>query len=102
MSLFKQLPMRSEDYRDWVKQQPCVLTGIEPAGDCHHIISVGEGGAGTKACDLLSFPVTRESHQKFHRLDLHPELKDEQWKHVAKTLQRAIRTDCEALSKLSL
>lgn len=91
MNLQKENKVRSKKYRDWVKTLPCVLTGVEPAGDCHHVIAVGEGGTGTKACDLLTFPVTRESHGKFHRLDLYPELKDEQWKYVAKTLQKAIK-----------
>ena len=90
MSFFKDNPYRSRKYLDWIKEQPCAVTGL-PADDPHHIIGVMEGGTGTKACDLLCFPVTREEHDKFHRLDLHPELKDEQWKHVSKTLQKAIK-----------
>jgi len=100
MSLQKNKPIRSKKYRDWVKTLPCILTGVEPAGGCHHGIAIGEGGVGTKACDLLSMPVTEESHQKFHRLDLYPELKEEQWRYIAKTLQRAIKEG--ALSKLSI
>ncbi len=102
MSFFKDKPFRSKQYRDWVKTLPCVLTGIEPAGDCHHVISVGEGGTATKACDLLSFPVTRESHQLFHRLDENTELKLEQWKFVAKTLQKAIKDEIKALNAISV
>jgi len=91
MSFFKDSPYRNKEYLDWVKEQPCVITGL-PADDPHHVIGVGEGGTATKACDLLCFPVIREEHGKFHRLDLYPELRDEQWKYCAKTLQKALKS----------
>ena len=90
MAFFKDLPYRNKEYTDWVKSQPCAITGL-PADDPHHVIGVGEGGIGTKACDLLCFPVIREEHDKFHRLDLNPEYRDLQWKLAAKTLQKAIK-----------
>jgi hypothetical protein len=68
------------------------VCGLSDHSEAHHIIGIGDGGTGTKACDLLSMPVCNNCHvPKFHRLDIYPELRDEQWKWVAKTLQKAIK-----------
>ena len=91
MSLQKEHPIRSKSYLKWVKSLDCCLCGA-PADTYHHIIGIGDGGTGTKACDLLTMPVCVGCHiPKFHRLDLYPELRDEQWKYVSKTLQKAIK-----------
>ena len=91
MSFFKILPYRDKEYLKWIDGLDCCLCGA-PADTHHHIIGIGDGGTGTKACDLLAMPVCGDCHvPKFHRLDLNPELKDEQWRHVSKTLQKAIK-----------
>lgn len=90
MSFFKDNPVRDKKYRDWVESQPCMICSVEPAGDCHHGISLGygEGGMGTKACDLLSMPLCREHHQQMHR---NSGMQKDQWRYIAKTLQKAIK-----------
>ena len=88
-SYFKDPPVRNKRYRDWVKTLPCCMTNVEPAGDCHHLVGVGnEGGMGIKACDLLTMPLTRKAHAIMHQ---DPELWPDQWQYIAKTLQRAIK-----------
>jgi len=90
VSFFKEEVYRNKKYLKWIDGLDCCLCNA-PADTHHHIIGVGEGGTGTKAGDLLSMPVCGKCHvPKFHRLDLYPELKYEQWKHVSKTLQKAI------------
>lgn len=90
MNLQKENKVRNKKYTKWVESLDCCLC-FAPADDHHHIIGIGDGGTGTKACDLLTMPVCRPCHGKFHRLDQNPELKLEQWKFVSKTLQRAIK-----------
>lgn len=78
---------RSKKYLDWVRQQPCVLTGM-PADDAHHIIGIGGmSGMGLKAPDWAVMPVTRESHARFHN---EPDLWPDQWEYIARTLGKAI------------
>ncbi len=87
MSFFKDKPFRSIKHTGWVKSLDCCNCGA-PADDPHHIINEREGGTGTKACDLLSMPLCRPCHSEIHR----PEGdKSQQWKWVAKTLQKAIK-----------
>ena len=91
ISFFKDPPYRNKKYLKWIDGLDCCLCGA-PADTHHHIIGIGDGGTGTKACDLLAMPVCNACHiPKFHRLDTYPELRDEQWKYVSKTLQRAIK-----------
>ena len=87
MSFFKDPPIRSKAYLKWVKEQPCILCQA-PADDPHHIIATGDGGMGTKACDLLTMPVCRPCHNKIHDT---PEYWELQWKYVTLTLQKAIK-----------
>ncbi len=87
MSFFKDKPFRSKKYTDWVKSLDCCACGVN-SSEPHHIINEGEGGTGTKACDLLSMPLCRPCHVKIHRADGD---KSQQWKWVAKTLQKAIK-----------
>ena len=91
MSYFKDNPVRSRKYLDWVKEQDCIICGA-PSDDPHHIIGMGEGGTGTKACDLLTMPVCREHHNTIHH---RPEFWELQWKYVAKTLQKYIKNEVE-------
>lgn len=91
MSLQKQKPFRSKKYTDWVKSLPSVVSGM-PADDPHHIIGHGQGGTGTKASDLFTFPLTRLEHAVLHNdYRVWEEQHGSQWKHVAKTLELAQR-----------
>ena len=93
MSFFKDNPYRDKAYLKWIDGLECCLCG-SPADTHHHIIGVGDGGMGTKACDLLAMPVCTGidgCHDKFHRQVDYPELKMEQWKYAAETLRKAIK-----------
>lgn len=90
MSFFKDMPVRDKKYLKWIDGLDCCLC-LAPADTHHHIIGIGDGATGTKACDLLAMPVCTGCHAKFHRPDHYPELVDEQWKFVSKTLQRAVK-----------
>ena len=87
MSLQKNKPVRSREYLDHVKGLDCCNCGA-PADDPHHIVGVGEGGMGTKACDLLTMPLCRGCHTQMHDSS---ELKGYQWQWVAKTLQATLK-----------
>lgn len=88
MSFFKDNPIRNKKYRDWVEELPCSVCQVEPAGDHHHIIGVGDGKMGGKACDLLVMPLCRGHHTEMHS---NGTLWPNQWEHVAKTMQKAIK-----------
>ena len=91
MSFFKTIKYRDKKYLKWIDTLDCCLCGA-PADTHHHIIGIGDGAMGSKACDLFAFPVCGECHiPKFHRLDLYPELRLKQWEYAAKTLQTAIK-----------
>jgi hypothetical protein len=89
MAFFKDLPVRNKKYTDWVKSLECCVCGA-PADDPHHGIALGygEGGTGTKACDLLTMPMCRPCHNEIHQPESN---KEDQWRYIAKTLQRAIK-----------
>lgn len=84
---FKPKPTRSKKYGEFVKSLPSVVSGVEPAGDWHHVISCGLGGGwGTKASDLHTFPLTREEHTELHHdIEAWEEKYGSQLIHVAKT-----------------
>ena len=88
--LQKRKRWESTKYRAWVKNQPSCISGREPAGDCHHL--KGHGYGGSVAPDWAAMPLTREEHTTFHNMGWQT-WEDEhgsQWKHVAKTLGRAL------------
>lgn len=83
--------LKSKKYLDWVKTQPCVITGVYGV-DAHHISAVGLGGMGLKPSDYLAFPLCREYHDELHRhgAQTWEENHGPQWAYVAQTLHRAI------------
>lgn len=93
MSLFKDNPVRDKTYLKWVKSQISVISG-RPADDAHHLIGYGEGGMATKACDLLTFPLTRDEHTELHHIGWKEweKIHGSQWQFVGKTLQHAIKS----------
>lgn len=86
-----QKPIRNKAYLNYVASLPCVVTGIEPAGEAHHIIAAGFGGGmGTKASDLFVFPLCREEHMLLHAdVDEWEDLHGSQWMWIALTLHEA-------------
>lgn len=74
-------------YLDWVKTQPCMMTGL-PADDPHHIIGVGGlSGMALTAPDWAAMPLTRGAHDQIGE---DSELWAQQWEWVARTLGKAI------------
>ena len=47
-------PLRSESYRRWIAAQPCINCGVDGYSQAAH---PNGGGMGTKADDLLCFPL---------------------------------------------
>lgn len=54
----KQRRITDEGYLDFVREQPCVVTGQTPA-EPHHLIPVGRGGP-----DYTAIPLTRQMHDE--------------------------------------
>lgn len=91
MSLFRDKPIRSKKYRYWVAQLPCASCGI--ANDTvipHHLIGVGQGVMGGKACDLNLMPLCFDCHQEVH-LHSTKNMRKEQYRWICETLQKAIK-----------
>jgi hypothetical protein len=86
----KNKPWRSRKYLDWVKTQPCVVTGL-PADDPNHMKGHGMGGT-MKPPDWATYPMTRAEHTHFHNIGWRTweEKHGSQWEYVAKTLGRAL------------
>lgn len=83
-------------YLEWVKKQPCVLTGM-PADDAHHLIGLrGFSGMAMTAPDFMVIPVTREVHQRIHE---EPELQKAQFVWVLQTLEKAFREGVLVMAK---
>lgn len=102
MNLQKNKPVRSKQYRLWVSTLPCANCGI--VNDTvipHHLIGVGQGSMGGKACDLDLMPLCFDCHQEIH-LRSTKGMRREQYKWIAKTLQKAIKEELACLSTLSI
>lgn len=91
-SNFKSKPYRNKKYLAYVRDLPCVVTGVVGC-DAHHLIGHGQGGMGTKASDLYAFPLTREQHTLLHHMGWKAweAIHGEQWRFVAQTLEQAAR-----------
>lgn len=89
--LTKYKTWRSDKYLEWIKTQPSCISGIEPAGDSHHVKGHGMGGS-VKAPDYMAIPLTRGEHNNFHSMGWKSweELHGNQLEHVARTLGMAI------------
>lgn len=88
MSFFKDKPVRNKQYLAFVRGLPCSMCKLPDHSVAHHIIGVGEGGMGTKACDLLTMPLCAACHHEIHH---HPRYWPNQWEYVARTLQKAVK-----------
>lgn len=52
------------DFRDWLHQQPCVITGTRSNIEQVHVIG---GGVGRKAGWRFTVPMTDELHRELHQ-----------------------------------
>lgn len=81
---------RDPEYLDWIRLQPCVGCGRQPA-EPHHLKgdpSVFPNGVGLKSPDHLAMPVCRECHNEHHAAA--PGWRERQRLMLLKTLIRAI------------
>ena len=79
-------PWKSPKYLQWIREQPCYKCGKE--SEPHHIIGVGSmSGMGIKAPDWAVMPLCHQCHAEIHAT---PDLWDEQWEMIVRTIGRAI------------
>lgn len=55
----------SSSYVAWIRQQPCLGCGRDPAGEAHH---TGRHGVAQKPPDDQAVPLCRACHQSLHDL----------------------------------
>lgn len=59
----------SQKHLDWLKTLPSMVSGIEPAGDAHHLLGNVDGlpkGVGRTNSDRWAVPLTRAEHDAAH------------------------------------
>ena len=70
MDLQKVKPGRSKRYMEFIREQPCCLTGMVSNDfqtvDPHHEPMPGASTVGSKACDSRCVPVAHGIHLKMH------------------------------------
>lgn len=73
MKFPKNKPARNKKYREWIRGQPCCLTGsraTEYMGiDPHHEPESGNSGMGTKCCDSRCLPIRHDLHERMEARD---------------------------------
>ena len=85
--MIKQKAYRDKNYLKWVRTLPCCVCG-NSSNDAHHIIGRGHlSGMGMTAPDTYVMPMCREHHTELHNT---PEMWDNQWEWIARTLSKAI------------
>lgn len=52
-----------EDYLQWIREQPSIISGRPAPSDPHHVWNTGKKG---KRNDYLAVPLTREEHTHYH------------------------------------
>lgn len=60
------MPRKNPKYKAWVKQQDCANCMAPGPSDPHHAISMGMGGMGMTAPDLMLIPLCRGCHTDLH------------------------------------
>ena len=61
--------IRDRAYLDWLRTQPCILTGQR--GNEHEAVDpahIGQAGMGMKAGDDLALPILHSIHAKMHSM----------------------------------
>ena len=57
---------RDQKYLDFIRAQPCCITGFRDTVIAHHVKLYGGGGAGLKPSDYLTVPLRHDMHQELH------------------------------------
>ena len=66
MRFSKQRVIDDPAYLAWARAQPCFSCGVSPAGEAHHTIHKGMGGANVR--DDMAVPACRRCHMRAHGL----------------------------------
>ena len=65
--------VRNRKYLDWLREQPCAVSGQwAPSDPCHTFKGTGGGGIGLKSTDKYALPLSHAEHVK---QSLMPEMK---------------------------
>lgn len=57
--------IRDRLYLNWLREQPCAVSGKYPPSDpCHTFKSLGGGGIGLKSSDKTAVPLSQSEHRK--------------------------------------
>lgn len=59
--------IRDRKYLDWVREQPCIVTGASPCDPAHIRWGLG-GGMGLKPDDSRVLPLVHQLHQEQHQI----------------------------------
>jgi Protein of unknown function (DUF968) len=57
-------PIRSEDYKRWIRSWPCLVCATRRQVEAAH---TGPHGIGQKASDLQTVPLCKEHHAELHQ-----------------------------------
>lgn len=81
----------SANYLAFVRQLPCVVTGQTDGVEAHHVIGHGLSVMGSKAHDLMTFPLCHQVHMELHNHGWQrwEEAHGSQLEHVVMTLNKA-------------
>lgn len=84
-------PVRNKKYLMWMVKSGRCPCGADPT-EAHHLIDAGLGGGmGSKASDLLAFPICRACHVLLHTDVVEWEdLNGCQWEHAGLTIAQAV------------
>ncbi len=57
--------VRNRKYLDWLREQPCAVSGQwAPSDPCHTFKGTGGGGIGLKSTDKYALPLSHAEHAK--------------------------------------
>lgn len=61
------MKIRSKAHRQFVSEQPCMITGATHGVQSHHLLRVEGKGLSTKACDKWVVPLHYTIHDALHK-----------------------------------
>lgn len=61
------MKIRSKIHRQFVSQQPCIITGSTYGVQAHHLLRVEGKGLSTKSCDRWVIPLHYVIHDALHK-----------------------------------
>lgn len=64
------MAVKDKKYLDWIRKQPCVVTGMDFTQTdivAHHIRMGGNAGVGQKPSDYRTIPLTALEHARLHQ-----------------------------------